>query len=328
MEGGANIRISVALSTYNGERYLGAQLESIAAQSRLPDELVVRDDCSLDSTVERLVAFTRTAPFEVRLQAGRDNLGAVGSFGAAISACRGDVIALADQDDVWLPDKLARLEATLVKNRDVGLVFSDAEIVDSELRPMGYTAFRAFGVGGRDLRRIASGDALSVLIRGGIVSGCTLAFRAAYRDLVLPFPKAGWWIHDGWIALMVAAVADVAVVPVPLVKYRRHPLQELGAPESGVRNQLARTRPAGRGALIDSIMALSEAQRRLQRTAPFRVDERSLRLIDRRIQHLNKRAAMPAQPLHRVAAAARSLASGEYVDQPRWIRSFARDILG
>src|SRR5213080_381833 len=102
----ASATLSVALCTYNGAAYLGEQLDSIVAQSRPPDELVVCDDGSTDETVEVLETFLAEAPFPVRLQRNEANLGFVKNFEQAISLCTGDFVALSDQDDVWMPGKL------------------------------------------------------------------------------------------------------------------------------------------------------------------------------------------------------------------------------
>src|SRR3712207_5989304 len=98
--------LSVALCTYDGARYLPEQLESLARQRRLPDELVVCDDGSADDTVDVVRRFADRAPFAVRLSLNPQNLGFVKNFEQAIRLCRGDLIALADQDDVWHPQKL------------------------------------------------------------------------------------------------------------------------------------------------------------------------------------------------------------------------------
>ena len=101
--------VSVALCTYNGTRYLKDQIDSIASQTRVPHELVVCDDCSSDDTVKILEAFASRAPFPVRLSVNPTNLGSTKNFAQAIALCRGDIIALCDQDDVWHPAKLERL---------------------------------------------------------------------------------------------------------------------------------------------------------------------------------------------------------------------------
>ena len=102
------LRFSVVLSTYNGERFLEHQLASLSGQQRLPDELVIRDDSSTDRTYGILERFAATAPFAVTLMRGDRRLGSTPSFELALGRCTGDVVALCDQDDVWLPGKLAR----------------------------------------------------------------------------------------------------------------------------------------------------------------------------------------------------------------------------
>src|SRR5882724_11959920 len=94
-------RISVAMCTYNGAGFLSEQLESIAAQTRLPDELVICDDRSTDESVEIVRNFARHTPFSVRLEMNEENLGSTKNFEKSIGLCQGEIIALADQDDVW-----------------------------------------------------------------------------------------------------------------------------------------------------------------------------------------------------------------------------------
>jgi glycosyltransferase involved in cell wall biosynthesis len=103
-------RISVALCTYNGERFLHQQLDSIAMQTRLPDELVVCDDRSTDRTLAIVREFAASAPYPVRVFENQANLGFAANFEGAIRRCDGDLIALSDQDDVWYPTRLERSE--------------------------------------------------------------------------------------------------------------------------------------------------------------------------------------------------------------------------
>jgi len=105
--------LSVAMCTYNGEQYLQEQLDSIIAQTRLPNEVVVCDDGSTDATLQILDEFQETAPFPVRIYRNGTRLGPTKNFEKAIKLCSGNVIALSDQDDVWMPHKLERLEEVL-----------------------------------------------------------------------------------------------------------------------------------------------------------------------------------------------------------------------
>lgn len=131
------LTISIAMCTYNGERFIQEQLDSFLKQSRLPDELVVCDDGSQDMTISILEDFCRRAPFPVRIFINSANLGYSRNFEKAMSICRGDIIAFSDQDDVWKPQKLARFEHFFKERPKVGCVFCNASLVDEELKPLG-----------------------------------------------------------------------------------------------------------------------------------------------------------------------------------------------
>src|SRR6476659_5222108 len=133
--------LSIALCTYNGTAYLKEQLESIAAQTRTPDELVISDDQSTDDTLRLIEEFAGTAGFPVRLSINESNLGIAKNFEKAISLCRGDVNVLSDQDDVWHNDKLKSVEGIFEAKPQLSLVFSNAEIVDETLRGLDKTLF-------------------------------------------------------------------------------------------------------------------------------------------------------------------------------------------
>ena len=148
--------ISIAMCTYNGARQLREQLDSIAAQSRCPDELVVCDDCSTDATRAILSEFSASAPFPVRLHFNEQNLGSTKNFERAIDHCLGDLIALCDQDDVWLPGKLVALEAEFDRAPNVGLIFTDAEVIDEAGKPTGYTLWQKLNIPSAELRRLSS----------------------------------------------------------------------------------------------------------------------------------------------------------------------------
>src|SRR5918998_1154668 len=151
------MRVSVAMCTYNGESLVRDELESFLTQTRLPDELVVCDDRSTDGTVAIVEQFARNAPFDVRVHVNERNLRYTKNLEQVIGRCTGELIVLADWDDVWLPEKLERLEAAATGADGIGLVFSDAEVVDTELRPLGFSLWEARGFGPRKRSRIADG---------------------------------------------------------------------------------------------------------------------------------------------------------------------------
>ena len=214
------MQISVALATYNGERYLQELLDSIAKQTRLPDELIAYDDASSDQTMAILEKFSRSVPFSVHIEQNPQNVGSTRNFEKAIRNCSGDVIALCDQDDYWRPEKLALIEETLEANPEKGLVFSDAGLVDDHLHSLNKTMWEHIGLVASLQARIQTPEAFSMLLKRRYVTGATMAFRASFRDGVLPISPH--WVHDGWISINIAAHSTFALIPRPLIQYRQH----------------------------------------------------------------------------------------------------------
>src|SRR5687767_11308751 len=193
------VKISVAMCTYNGAQFLRAQLESIIAQSRRPDEIVVCDDCSTDDTPALLKQFAAESAIPVSVHFNEQNLGSVRNFEQAIRMCTGEVIALSDQDDVWREDKLQLIEQAFHKTPAAGVVFSDAEIVDENLNSLDRRMWDAIGFDAHKRNLVAAGRTLEVLITGWTVTGATMAFRSEFVKLALPVPGGIAMIHDGWI---------------------------------------------------------------------------------------------------------------------------------
>src|SRR5690242_12648567 len=180
------MRISVAMCTYNGAEFLPAQLESIAQQTRPPDEIIVCDDASTDETRAVLESFARLSSIPVSLYFSDENAGSVKTFERAIGLCSGDVIALSDQDDVWRADKLQFIEQSFISNPAAGVVFSDAEIVDKYLSAAGKRMWDEVGFDAHKQKLIRSGRSLEVLVYGWTVTGATMAFRSDFAKLALP----------------------------------------------------------------------------------------------------------------------------------------------
>lgn len=236
--------LSIALCTYNGARYIQQQLQSIALQTRKPDELVVRDDRSTDQTVEIVEQFARTAPFPVRWEINPANMGSTRNFEGAIRCCRGDLIFLCDQDDLWEPRKLQQMENAFQASPEAACVFSDAQVVDQRLQPLGYRLWETVRLSPRRQRYMTKGESVNVLLRQNVVTGATMAFRGNLRDVILPIPPS--WMHDGWIALLCAGLGGCIPLAQTLMRYRQHPEQQIGARKSTFWWQLAVARAMNR----------------------------------------------------------------------------------
>ena len=323
--------LSVALCTYNGAPYLREQLESVATQTRRPDELVVRDDGSSDDTVAVLEAFAAESPFPVRRLPSGANLGYAKNFETTIAACSGDLIALSDQDDVWLPHKLERLERALGDDARALLAFSDATLVDGQLRPLGSTLWQSLRFGPALQERVREGGSRSPLLRNTFATGAACVFRASLLPIALPFALSYW--HDAWLATLAAAVGYVVPVPEPLFLYRQHGRNAIGAPTSESRTVRQRIEALRRDSdstrLIQEITGhslelYSGVRARLVQAG--QLDPAVGGALDRRIEHAQFRSTLPPMP-GRLPIALRELAGGSYSRYSNGLRGFVRDLL-
>jgi Glycosyl transferase family 2 len=325
------VKISVAMCTYNGADFLRAQLESIVTQSRQPDELVICDDGSSDETQALLKEFASESPIPVLLRVNENNLGTIKNFEQAISFCTGDVIALSDQDDVWRNDKLQQIEERFRNAPTAGLVFSDAEIVDENLQSLNRRMWDEVGFNAHKRKLVVLGRALEVLITGWTVTGATMAFRSKYVKLSLPIPDRIAMIHDGWIALTVAAVADVAIIEEPLIKYRQHGRQQIGAPSQapagveqpgGIQTALRR-----RSSSADLHKTLATLEERLLSRADSYDTRNALSFAGNYSFHLNVRANLPQRRLNRLPRILRELLTLRYHEYANGFKSAAKDLV-
>ena len=328
-------KVSVALCTYNGAKFLDEQLESFLKQTHAPDELVVCDDCSRDETVAKLEKFARTAPFAVKIFQNESNLRSTKNFEKAIALCTGEIIFLSDQDDYWQPPKIERILREFQKDETVGLVFSNAEISDESLQPLGrnlwdYT-FPA------EKRVAAAKKFLDVLISQNVVTGATMAFRAKYRESFTPIPDdISNLIHDYWIALSIAGLAEAVFVDENLIKYRQHPAQQLGVnfEISNFQNSSQR-----RVRYADSIrfceydiVRLEQLKQLFERFEHFehhrqKFDFESLiKEKEERIKHYEQRKDLPEIGFKRVTQICREIASGRYHTYSKGFISAAKDL--
>lgn len=219
--------ISVVMATCNGARFLQQQLDSIAAQSMLPDELIVGDDLSSDATATIIHEFARRNPrIDVRLEMNTQRLGSTANFEAAVRRCRGDIVVFADQDDEWLPQRVERLTSALENDSQASYAFSDGVLMDEAGQTLGGSLFSAIDFSSHERDRFSRGQALRVLMRRNVVTGATLAVRRSALNALLPFEPG--WIHDYYIAVALETLAHGALVNEPLIRYRLHADQQIG----------------------------------------------------------------------------------------------------
>jgi glycosyltransferase involved in cell wall biosynthesis len=204
-------RISVCMATYQGQQYVAIQLRSILDQLEDSDEVIVVDDHSTDRTCDevRFIGDTRVHLIE------RDtNQGVARTFEQALSYCSGEVVFLSDQDDIWAAGKVTRVMREFQSNPDVGVVVTDAAVIDENGRTLGMSYYARRG----NFRS----DFLSNLLRCKFL-GCTMAFRSRLLPRVIPFPRYSDVLHDVWIGVINSVTkGNTLYINEPFVWYRRH----------------------------------------------------------------------------------------------------------
>jgi glycosyltransferase involved in cell wall biosynthesis len=223
-------RLSVVMATFDGETYLPQMLDSLAAQTRLPDELVVRDDGSADGTVAIVEDFARRAPFPVQVLTG-EHLGYAQNFVAASRECSGDLIFFADQDDSWRPGKLetvaraARPGTSEALFHDFALQSGDG----TELAPSYY----------RLLAERGFGPAVAL-------KGCSMAVTRTFVDTWGWPPGTTSVSHDFWVALLATAFSQRRNLDDVLIDHRLHEANTSGwVPDDSSRVFTEAGAPAG-----------------------------------------------------------------------------------
>jgi glycosyltransferase involved in cell wall biosynthesis len=200
--------VSIALCTYNGEKYLPAQLDTLVSQTYANIEIVVVDDCSTDNTYTILEEYCKKYP-QIRISKNEHNLGYVKNFEAALKLCNGSLIALCDQDDIWDTRKI-ELQVIAIDNNV--LVYHDSEFINEK----GETMNKKMS----DLMNLYSGDNPGVFLFFNCISGHTILMKKELLNNALPF-KEGYF-HDWWLAYVATNIGAVKCIPQCLVKYRQH----------------------------------------------------------------------------------------------------------
>lgn len=201
------MKISIAMASYNGAKFIGEQLRSIAAQTRQPDELVVTDDGSVDETIRMIIDFARTAPFKVKLVRNPKRLGFGQNFGQALAHCSGDIVFLCDQDDYWFYQKIEYIVEIANAMPEIQHFVNDAIIADASLAPTAFTLLGQISVLGH--------------ARSELATGCCSAVRRDLLQISLPIPNGILW-HDTWISRISEKSLTKYVIDRPLQYYRRH----------------------------------------------------------------------------------------------------------
>jgi len=318
---------SIVLCTYNGAHFLQAQWESLLAQSRSPDEIVVRDDGSGDGTWELLDSLATSAErrgIRVRLARNPRNLGYVANFEAALQDASGDVLFLCDQDDVWHVDKLATLVAQFEGRSQLLLLCSDARRIDMVGACLPRSLFQVLKVSRTERRRIHAGQGFRVLLRRSLATGATTALRRELLVDALPFPRG--WAHDEWLAIIAAALGGFDCIERALIDYRQHGQNQVGMPDRDLATKW-RDLLKPEAIAIDPLIARDEALRERLRTFAIRVSDASRGHLAGRLRHLRIRCLLRGSSGARACTVWQEMFNGNYRRYASGWRSALRDLL-
>lgn len=204
-----NIRASIAMAVYNGEKYLNEQIDSIIKMMQYNDELVISYDESQDNTLSIINEYSAN---DSRVRVVYDSGHSVESnFNNAVANCRGKYIFLADQDDVWIADKINVMVDYFKKNPEIKILISNGDLVNEELEPIG-ELFKEYKISGNPIRNFIKGTYL----------GCQMAFDSQLTAKVWPVKVNPPLPHDLWLGVKGAQYGKIGLIDKKLILHRIH----------------------------------------------------------------------------------------------------------
>ncbi len=230
------MKISLAMATYNGEKYVKTQLDSILNQTRRPDEVVIIDDCSKDNTAKIITKYIEENQLNWSFSVAEKNSGYIGNFANALSSTTGDIVFLCDQDDEWFKDKIEKTLEVFENNPKAMGVATSYILTDADGKPFpkqpnipntannGYLPFEV------EKNSTVKID-LKTIVVNCISPGCTTAFK---RETVDKYVKETnrTIAHDWELQLLTAEMGEMYYLDIPLMGYRQHGNNTIGVAEN------------------------------------------------------------------------------------------------
>ena len=216
-------KVDILLATYNGEKYLKEQIESILNQTYKNIQIIISDDCSKDATREILKEYENNEKIKVFYQ--EKNLGYVKNFEFLLQQVESDIYMLSDQDDVWKKEKVEKTIEKL-KQENLDLVFGDLEVVDENLNTI-CKSYNKYMHLEHKIEKYSKDYRLQYIYN--CMTGCTMASKKEWLDKILPLPtNSKYMIHDYWIGLIIALNGKVGYLKEPYILYRQHGNNQVG----------------------------------------------------------------------------------------------------
>ena len=235
------MNVSVLLATYNGEKYLSEQLNSLLAQTYQDFNLIIHDDGSTDGTLEIIEEYRKKYSDKIKVLYGNSTGSAKTNFMWMLKQIEADYYFLCDQDDVWFNDKIEKslAEVQNIEKEKPGLpvaVFTDMQVVDAKLNKISDSFIRYIG---RDYRNVA----YTQILIDNPAAGCTMCFNRKLRDIAISGQNINWEnvpMHDAWILELAAVFGEINGIDMSMVYYRQTGNNTMGAETESKSDKLSR----------------------------------------------------------------------------------------
>lgn len=217
-------KIDILMATYNGEKYLKYQIDSILSQTYKNFNLIISDDASADSTQEILKEYEKKDK-RVKIYIQEKNLGIVNNFEFLLGKVENNFFMFADQDDIWDVDKV-EISRDKLDAEQADLVYTDLKVVDENLNEISNSYWKIKGFD----KKIYKYNNFQSLYLNNYITGCTILCKSKWIKDILPIPKTSKYvIHDYWLALILSMNGKITYIKQPLLKYRQHKNNSVGS---------------------------------------------------------------------------------------------------
>lgn len=321
----AHTNCSVAMATYNGARFLPEQFASIANQTVLPDEIVVRDDNSTDRSSETIAEQLEPIGTKCLVLPSGERLGCAANFMNVIGNCSGEYIFLADQDDVWRDDKVEAMIDAMDRFPEAAFGFSNARLVDESGRAMGKSLWDVLSYRPGNSPLQPQRKLFIRQLTGNVVTGATMVIRNRSLAMLPEIPEG--WLHDAWIATCLSAWFPAVAIDQPLVDYRQHSTQSVGATRERFRvSRIFAGQQSDR--ITKTLDQLASNLRQLENALGVaECPAESLSEVRNAFRHFKARVAIRLSVLSNTGLLWRELRTGCYHRYSLGLSSFIRDAL-
>ena len=216
-------QIDILMATYNGEKYLRMQIDSILKQKYSNFRLIISDDCSTDKTMDILKEYEKKDK-RIKIYKQEKNLGYMKNFEFLLNKVENNIYALADQDDIWLPEKIEKSLENMKENES-DLVFGDLMVIDENQNVLANSFWKCKGFD----RKIKKDKKNIGLLLNNYITGCTIVSKKSFLKYILPLPEnSKYLIHDYWIGIVVSLKGKISYERTPYIKYRQHSSNQVG----------------------------------------------------------------------------------------------------